>query len=48
MGMNRWTFLWCMSGAQLWTVAVLMWGITSERGVSSSVGRTISMEAVLP
>lgn len=48
LGMKRRTFLECISLAQLFTVAVLMCGITVDRGVSSSRGRTISMLTELP
>lgn len=48
LGMSRCTFLLCISLVQLCTVAVLMCGMTRDRGVSSSEGSTISMLMVLP
>lgn len=48
LGMRRRTFFMCISLVQLCTVAVLMCGMTRDRGVSSSDGRTISMLMVLP
>lgn len=47
LGMNRQTFLLCISLAQLCTVAVLMCGMTWDRGVFSR-GITISMLMVSP